>query len=64
MIDGAVSAMLVFVWLRLRRPGRFDDQPGAALEGHVFPQPVEGDAQPVASADEEIHMCDAPEQPG
>src|SRR5215207_5826169 len=64
MIDVAVLAMLVFVRLRLRRPRRFDDQPGAALEGHVFPQPVKGDAQPIASADEKIHMRDAPEQPG
>src|SRR5688572_20323214 len=63
MIDGAVSAMLVFVRLRLRWPGGFDDHPGAALEGHVFPQPVEGNAQPVARADEEIHMRDTPKQP-
>ena len=43
------------------RPG---DQPHAALERDVGPQPVEHHRKPVAEADQEVDVGGAPEQPG
>src|SRR3954468_22185406 len=39
------------------------DQPGAALLARVDPQPVDRDAEPVAQADQEIDVGDAPDPP-
>ena len=40
------------------------DQPGAALERDVVPEPVGRDHEPVAEADQEVDVRDAPQQPG
>src|SRR5271170_3664979 len=39
------------------------NQPGAALEGDVAPQPVHGDHEAVAQSDQEIDVDRAPEHP-
>src|SRR5215468_10702005 len=39
------------------------DQPRAALEGEVIPQPSERDDETIAQPDQEIDVGDAPEQP-
>ena len=44
--------------------GRAGDQPRPALEGDVAPQPVQGDDEPVAPADQEPDMRQGPQQPG
>src|SRR4051812_47612129 len=39
------------------------DQARAALAAGVDPQPVDGDAEPVAQADQEVDVGDAPDPP-
>ncbi len=40
------------------------DQARAALIGEVVPQPVDGDREPAAEADQEPDVGDGPDQPG
>src|SRR5215212_6909816 len=40
------------------------DQAGAAFEGEVGPQPLHGDQDPVAEADQEVDVRQAPDEPG
>src|ERR1051326_789530 len=39
------------------------DQPRAALERQIIPEPFECDHQPMARSDQKINVDDAPEQP-
>src|SRR5258706_5602705 len=43
---------------------RAGDQAGAALKGDIGPDPLDQDTDPVAKADQEKDVDDAPEQPG
>ncbi len=52
-----------FTVLRRRGGGDFGDQPGAALEGDVAPQPGQGDDEAIAQPDQKINVHHAPEQP-
>src|SRR5216684_4768286 len=39
------------------------DQPRGALVAHIDPQPADGDAEPVAQADQEVDVGDTPDPP-
>ena len=42
---------------------RSGDQPGAALEADIRPQPLRRDDQPVPQADQKVDVGDAPQPP-